>query len=457
MKSTEELLKTIKDMSILIEKMTFDAKQMTLKLDNVILRNEFLEAKIALLENPKNSSNSSIPPSKDENRPLKNQSLRGSSGKSIGGQKGHKGSTLLFSKPTNVFKEVPAFCTVCGSSLDNSPEIVLERRQVIEIPPVLPIINEYQNVSKTCSCGHCTQSKFPLYVNAPVQYGKTVDAQIAYLSVRQYMPFNRIQEYFISNYCLNISQGTIQNVLVRVANALTPAYNLIKLKIEQSAYVGGDETSVKVNGIKNWMWVLQNSLYSFITCTSNRAFETLENLFPKGLPNAIVGHDCYSAWFKFQAKAHQACIAHIQREIKFFIETYTSCQWIKDLREIFHQSIEWSKSKRETVNDFKEKLFILLDNPPSETFSQLKPLVKRLSKHRESLLVFLDYDYVPADNNGSERAIRNVKVKAKVSCQFKTLENANVFAIIRSVIDTLIKNNKNILSELFNLIQIIPE
>ena len=55
---------------------------------------------------------------------------------------------------------------------------------------------------------------------------------------------------------------------------------------------------------------------------------------------------------------------------------------------------------------------------------------------------------VSPDNNGSERAIRNIKVKQKISGQFKTLENANLFAILRSVIDTTIKNGNNVLNAL---------
>ena len=47
------------------------------ELNIALLRIEVLEAEIAFLKNPKNSSNSSMSPSKDENRPLKNQSLRG--------------------------------------------------------------------------------------------------------------------------------------------------------------------------------------------------------------------------------------------------------------------------------------------------------------------------------------------------------------------------------------------
>ena len=53
-----------------------------------------LEKEIAILKNKKNSNNSHIPPSKDENRPKKNQSLREKTDREVGGQKGHEGATL---------------------------------------------------------------------------------------------------------------------------------------------------------------------------------------------------------------------------------------------------------------------------------------------------------------------------------------------------------------------------
>jgi hypothetical protein len=55
--------------------------------------NAFLKERLAEYENPKNSRNSSIPPSRDEKRPKKNQSLRISSEKKSGGQKERKGNT----------------------------------------------------------------------------------------------------------------------------------------------------------------------------------------------------------------------------------------------------------------------------------------------------------------------------------------------------------------------------
>jgi transposase len=63
-----------------------------------------------------------------------------------------------------------------------------------------------------------------------------------------------------------------------------------------------------------------------------------------------------------------------------------------------------------------------------------------------SILTFLYHPEVSPDNNGSERAIRNIKVKTKVSGRFrnKNGKGANRFARIRSVIDTAIKNRQEV-------------
>ena len=45
---------------------------------------------------------------------------------------------------------------------------------------------------------------------------------------------------------------------------------------------------------------------------------------------------------------------------------------------------------------------------------------KRMIKHTDKIFTFLHHENVDPDNNASERAIRNIKVKQKVSGQFKT-------------------------------------
>ncbi len=60
-------------------------------------------------------------------------------------------------------------------------------------------------------------------------------------------------------------------------------------------------------------------------------------------------------------------------------------------------------------------------------------------KHRNPIFTFLYYENVELDNSASERAIRNIKVKQKISGQFKTDKGGESFAILRTIIDTAIK------------------
>ena len=75
-------------------------------------------------------------------------------------------------------------------------------------------------------------------------------------------------------------------------------------------------------------------------------------------------------------------------------------------------------------------------------------------KYRTALTPCLYNLDIPPDNNGSERAIRNIKVKQKVSGQFKSGQNA--FCVIRSVIDTLRKRGVEVLPCLNQIIKLQP-
>ena len=82
---------------------------------------------------------------------------------------------------------------------------------------------------------------------------------------------------------------------------------------------------------------------------------------------------------------------------------------------------------------------------------------RRMLRYRHYVFTFLYDPNVPSDNNGSERAIRNIKVKQKISGQFKSLRGAECFAIIRSITDTCIKNGQSVLSALCLIAKLQPE
>ena len=415
-----------------------------------------LRAELAIYKNPKNSGNSHIPPSKDENRIPRNQSLREKSNKNVGGQVGHQGNTLkMIELADEYINHTPDYCSQCGKDLSIFKEEMVEKRQVIDIPIVMPICTEHAIYRKTCSCGHCTTSTFPFHVKSPVQYGPRTEAMISYLHSRQYLPFNRIVEYMQDVFGLPISEGGIHCLLKRFTGKAENVYQEIKRRIELSDYIGTDETGAKVNGKRNWFWTWQNEQLTFIAHSLNRGIDTIKTVFKNGLPNAHLTHDRWASHFHCKSKGHQVCTSHLLRELNYLEELYKS-KWAISFKNLLKKAIELKKSftledyykPNKKRQEYEMELTELLEIPIDLSHHKAVVLQKSLRKLRDSILLFLYHPKIPPDNNGSERSIRNIKVKQKISGQFKSTEGARIYAVNRSVIDTIIKSNQKVLDGL---------
>lgn len=456
------------DQSKLIEELFAEIKQLkdrvaqleNVEKENVKLRKEniALGEKLSKYKNPKNSNNSSIPPSKDENRPLKTKSLRKSGGK-VGGQKGREGNTLKMREtPDEIVDYTPDFCGACGSDLQDIPQEFISKRQVVDIPVIQPKYIEHRVYRKECNCGHTTCSSYPQNIKASISYGANTESLVGYLFSRQYMPFDRMREFFNDAFNLPISEGGIHELLKRLTNKSTPAYNLIKERIESSKVVGADETGAKINGKKCWVWTWQNDKLTYIAPSENRGFATIESNFENGFKNAVLLHDCWKSHFKTPALDHQLCIAHLLRELNYFIEVYND-SWAIKFRQLLLDALNVKQKMKHNDYyrffkpkiDIESKLYELLKITIDKQKTDLITFHKRMVKYKSYLFNFLKYPDLPPDNNGSERAIRNIKVKQKISGQFKSFGGAMNFAMLRSITDTAIKNGQNVLGALFSI------
>lgn len=410
-----------------------------------------LRERLDQYENPKNSRNSSIPPSHDYSRPQRTKSLREPSGKKPGGQPGHEGTTLeMTEKPDQIIEHIPQYCTCCGRDISHLQAELVECRQEVVLPMIQPIFIEHQAFQRTCICGNTVIADFPDGVSPGISYGHNVESLAAYLSVRQFLPFRRMAELFQYVFNLPISEGALANAIKRITEKALPAYELIRNRAENSHTNGGDETGTKINGKKGWFWTIQGALFTYIIASYNRGVQTINDHFPKGFAFSVLVHDCWKSYFKIASLAHQICLAHLLREFNHVIECY-KLQWGKDFKQLLSETIAFKKTLlpedyNKTLSqrtEFEARLSALLLEPIDKKYPIALSLQKRLIKYRGHVFTFLYYHHVPPDNNGSERAIRNVKVKHKVSGFFKSFQGAHSFAVLRSVIDTSIKNNVN--------------
>ncbi len=420
------------------------------------LRLEVVEQQLAKLLTRKNSRNSSIPPSKDENRPNRTNSLREKSGKKVGGQPGHEGKTLEMTvTPDEIIDHRSCFCPRCGTDVSELPVEVAESRQVVDIPVIKQIVTEHRVYRHQCTCGHMFESDFPNGVDWPVSYGKNIESLIGYLNVRQYLPFKRLQEMMRDVFGVSISEGGLHYLLNRLSCKGVAAYEMIRQTVLNSSVIGTDETGMKINGKKHWFWTWQSKLATFIAASSNRGADTIEDQVNGISEKAVLVHDCWRAHFKTPVGRHQICTVHLIRELKYLEELY-KVAWPVRFRIMLIEA-EVLK-KRFSPADYlypdhgrsllEKELDALLNEGIDPQYKELAVFQKRMVKYKNHLFTFLYDPAVPSHNNDSEKAIRNVKVKQKVSGQFKTMFAAENFAILRSIIETAIKNKQDVLQAL---------
>jgi transposase len=411
---------------------------------------------------PANSSNSSRPPSTDIYKPRRSNSysLRQKTGRKPGGQPGHKGSTLEFctDAPDQEIEHMVERCTACGKDLSG---IAGERdsvHQVVDIAIPKRILINHTTITKYCTCGKCNKASFPPGAKGPVNYGNKLRGLVANLSVRQHMPYKREVEFIEDIFGIKMSQGTVTNLLGQVEQSARATYEQIQQEVGTASVVGADETGAKVNGARNWFHVYQTPEQTFIGFHPSRGTDAQETFYPIGFPESTLVSDCLHMQLSTPAKRHQACHPHLERELKAMEEAWPKEQWPKKTKTLFKAAVALQNTDAncKEIQKIESQFKRLITTDQSEAPGKISAFWKRMNKHSDKIFTFLYYPDVPANNNASERAIRCIKVKQKVSGQFKTEKGAHQFAVIRSVIDTLIKQNKNVHEGLAHIASFAP-
>jgi Transposase and inactivated derivatives len=441
---------------IIIEELKRIILMQAQEISRFMVRIDVLERELARYTTRKDSNNSSMPPSKDENRPPRTSSLREKGNRKAGGQPGHEGKTLEMTEtPDEIIEHRACFCPECGKDVSNQSFEFFGKRQVINIPTIKQVVTEHRVYRCKCTCGKVVESDFPVGVDSPVRYGKSIETLIGYLSIRQYLPFKRLQEMLNDIFAVQISEGGLHWLLNRLASKGVDAYEIIRQRVMHSQVIGTDETGVKINGKKHWFWTWQNNHATFIVTSANRGTTTINENMSGMSQEAVLVHDCWKAHFQTPVKKHQLCTAHLERETKYLEERY-NVSWPVRFRVMLREAQKLKKQfapvdyyyPNQLRSHLEKELDNLLSEPLEPKHKEMIAFQKRITKYRDHVFTFLYHPTVPPDNNGSERAIRNVKVKQKISGQFKILGAAENFAILRSIIDTAIKNNQNVVEAL---------
>lgn len=298
---------------------------------------------------------------------------------------------------------------------------------------------------------------------------ESVGATAVYLVEQQLLPLARACEVMRDLLGVQMSEGTVWELIKRCAGQLASVEQQIKEALIQSEVIHQDETGLYVAGKRHWMHVTCTPTLTHYHVDKSRGQAALEAIGILPRFTGISVHDGWGSYFLYDCQ-HAACIVHLLRELVFLAEEQGAV-WAADLKELLLEMKQATEQAREQgkswldpleVVDWEARFLELLDEgdqlhpyavaPPGQRGrckqSAARNLLDRLRKHQQAVLAFLEDLRVDFDNNLAERDLRMVNVQQKVSGCFRSDAGAQAFSCIRGYLSTLRKQGMPLLSAL---------
>ena len=445
------------------------AENVALRVECQVLRDEVQSLKEQVA---KDSHNSSKPPSSDGLAKPKPKSLRPPSERPTGGQAGHPGHTLrMVEKPDRTVRHAVERCVQCGQSLSQQEPDRVERRQVFDLPEPKLEVTEHRGEVKTCACGCVNRAAFPAEAAAPVQYGPRLKSVGVYLSEYQLVPFDRLGEIMRDLFaCDSFSEGTVANFKADCSRRLEPVEAAIRDLAAAAPVAGFDETGVRATGSLHWLHTVSTRLLTWYYAHKRRGCEAMDAAGILSDYRGCAVHDFWKSYFDYDCD-HALCNGHLLRELVFLWEEQTQ-KWAKDMIDhllAIKAAVATSGAAGlSTLPPTDQDRFLqgyerivqagYAQNPVAPAHgpkrrgrrkqSKARNLLDRFRDHPDSILAFMRDFAIPFDNNQSERDLRMMKLRQKISGTFRSFEALVNFCRIRGYVSTARKNGVNALDAL---------
>ena len=445
----KELNETIKNLNKTISELKEENEKLLNEIDRLKNRNN------------KNSNNSSKPSSTDIVTPKKKTSAnlynyRIKTGNKLGGQYNHQGNNLskkdvekLIEENKIEVKEITH--TIKGNS---KKEPLIKYRYELEIKPyVEKHIFKYNEDS---------EEKLPKEFYTDVTYGNSIKTLSVHLGGYNVIAYDRLSDFFsvITNNILNISNGTLVNFVKEFG--LKSKNTIVNLENDFINGITGytDETGTKFNKKKLYVRNYSNERSVVYKIHKNKGHNPIkeDDILPRFCGGIMGDHD--TTLYSYGSKNYE-CNIHLGRYLMELMENVPEIVWpfkmydlifrMNNTRKIaiMYGLKDFSNGKiEEYENEYDDILELAKEENKKIKSSyyrtkKAKPLHSRLVKYKENHLYFIKDFNIPFDDNLSERDLRVFKTKTKISGGFRSIDVAQDYASILSVVKSSVKRKIN--------------
>ena len=418
--------KQINELNVKIENLEKENEKLTE--ENKILKNDNDRMKSIL---NKDSSNSSIPPSKDEKPKKKRVNLREKSNKKTGGQKGHKGATFTKQDVEELLKK------------ENVKRETIEHGKLSE----KYCITKYEIDTKTIVI--VKEHKF-------------------YFNKRSEIKIPKEFVEILTGGLLKISEGSLVNWLKEKSRKCRNTIKKMKIRLKNTEILQTDLTETKVSNKKGYVRNYSNDKITVYIPSKDKKIHRVKRQWILDGYTGYIVQDHDTAIYNFGIKEkHVECNVHLRRYLKNNAEL-TKHKWSQEmdklLLEIKKQKEEYLERKinrftEQELEEYSQRYDEILKEGRKENRKsnskylgkEEKALLNRLKKYKTNHLIFAYNFEIPFDNNLSKRDLRPIKTKKKVSGCHRSYRGLKDYCNIRSIISTCKKQGIDYFKELVNI------
>jgi len=455
---------TIKELRALVDKLTADLELQAAQFEQRIDKLE-----LALAKALKDSSTSSKPPSSDIVKPKPKQKKPGRPKKrKRGGQPGHQRQLREPLPPERVDETIDyEIDDDLIAQLGLVPTGDFDIIQHIELPEIPIDVTEHRLMIYEDAEGQIYIPDCP-ELNGPI-FGPRLLSTIGWLKSVAHCSYTNVEKWMEDILQVPVSRGYLSKICTGIISAsLADAYVELTAAIPRQQQLGSDETSIKNNGKKHWIWCISSTSFSLFHIAKTRSRDVLEKLvgseFAGYLNFDYFSANCSFAW-NFWIKA-QYCWAHLIRDIRF-LEKHPDKKtnaWAEQLLDRSRRMFSaWHRRDEMTAEGFSRSMQVHRDRflevvrqPPAtqeaKTLAARFAIVEYFDEDRlESGRYDLSQDYfrfmfaegVEPTNNHSEQQVRHCVIDRKITQGTRSEVGQRYHERMWSAIATCKKQNRN--------------
>jgi transposase len=391
-----------------------------------------LEAKLNLP--PKNPFNSSKPPSQGHKA--------NGEGEAKPKSRVHAGAHRpLHPHPTRRRDVLAKRCSHCRADVTGVAQVAVRAYDRIEIPEITPDVTRVTLHGGVCPrCAKRFTAEAPAGLEPGSPFGPNLRAFVLYLRFGQAIPFERLERLLRDLFGLEISEGALVNLLEASAPAFEAQTNRIKERLLSGTALQSDETSVRVGKTTFWTWVFHHADSACFIIRPSRGKAVVREFLGEFRPEVWVS-DRLAAQMGWATQDHQVCLAHLLRDIQYAIDAGDDA-FAPGMKALLKRAARIGRRRPaladSTLVAYHSRLQTKLDEllkivPDTKAGQKLQRIIKRF---RQNLFVFVTNRDIPPTNNGSEQALRPCVVFRKVTNCFRSQWGAQLYANVRSVVET---------------------